>query len=226
MRSVIAVDFGVEIIIPALLCIWVFGKCLLHRVFYFLESVDIPEKEIQQNNIFTAALWIFTLFCLLAIWSPSTPLVKISSLCFLAFLLQAGVTDAVSGYLPLTFTRRFMLAGLLTSCFPVITAEVLLNQSLEAAVMGLLLIVIHKVANRKSEKIGRGDLWLIAGFTAWEGVQDAAIIAAGGLAAFTFWHLSRNVFEKKEGPVGPWLCFSGGVVLLGKLYNPIWMIVS
>lgn len=226
MRSVIAVDFGMVMIIPALLCIWALGKCLLHRVFNFLESVDIPGKELQQSNIFTAALWIFTLFCLLAIWSPSPPLVKISSLCFLAFLLQAGVTDAVSGYLPLTFTRRFILAGLLTSCFPVITAEVLLNRALEAAVMGLLLIVIHNVANRKSENIGRGDLWLIAGFTAWEGINDAAMIAAGGLAAFTFWHLSRNASEKKEGPLGPWLCISGGLVLLGKLYNPIWIIIT
>ncbi len=226
MRSVIAVDFGVEMIFPALFCIWIFGKCLLYRVFYFLESVDFQRKELQQSILITSALWLFTFFCLLAIWSPSPPFIKIRTLFFLAFLLQAGVTDAVSGYLPLTFTRRFMLGGLLVSGFWELTAEVFLNRTLETAGMGLLMIVIHKVANRKLERIGRGDLWLITAFTAWEGIQNAAIIAVGGLAAFICWHLSRNISEKKEGPVGPWLCISGGLVLLEKLYNPIWMMTQ
>lgn len=226
MRSIIAVSLGVEMIIPALLCIWLFGQCLLYRAIYFLEGVGFPKEELRQSKTLTASVWLFTLFCLLAIWSPSQLSEKISSLFFLSFLLQAGTTDAASGYLPLTFTRRFMLAGLLASVFPGTSTGILLSRVLETAGMGLLMITINKVVNRKSEKIGRGDLWLIAAFSAWEGIQYAAIIAVGGLAAFTFWHISRNTSEKKEGPLGPWLCVSGGLVLLEKLYNPIWIIAS
>lgn len=226
MRSIITVGQGVEIIIPALLCIWLFGKCLLFRVVYFLENVGIPKEELRKSNSLTAAVWLFTLFCFLAVWSPSQLPEKIWSLFFLSFLLQAGTTDAASGYLPLTFTRRFMLAGLLASGLSAISTEILLNRILETAGMGLLMITTHKVINRKAEKIGRGDLWLIAAFSAWGGIQYAATIAAGGLAAFTCWHISRNTSEKKEGPLGPWLCVSGGLVLLEKLYNPIWIIAS
>lgn len=226
MRTVITANFAAEMIIPALLCIWFLGRCLLHRVYGFLDEADIPALTCRQGKHVPAALWIFTLFCLLAILSPSPPPDKIIALLFLAFLLQAGVTDAVSGYMPLTFTGRFLVAGLLAGMPLPLTPELLMSRAAGVTITGVVMMAIDKVVNRNGEKFGRGDMWLIAAFTAWEGFQNATIIAAGGLMAFLCWHLSLNSPGKKEGPVGPWLCVSGGIYLLDKLYNPVWINIS
>lgn len=223
MRTVIITGCETELAIPVLACAWLSGKCLLHRVTGFLNSIDYPSRTASCRLTFAVGTWLFSLFCLLTVLSPAGTADKISSLLLLAFLLQAGAIDAASGYLPLTFTGRLTLAGLLAVFLVTPSGPPALNRLLETGVMGGLMGLMHWLVNRRHERIGRGDFWLITGLTAWAGIQNAALVTLAGVAAFLLWHISSNASDKKEGPLGPWLCVSGGIYLLDKLYNPVWI---
>ncbi|EEW4967592.1 prepilin peptidase, partial [Escherichia coli] len=69
-----------------------------------------------------------------------------------------------------------------------------------------------------------GDLWLIAGITAWSGLYNAIWCVLLGTGGFVLWHSTWCIKGHKEGPLGPWLCFGHVLLLLDNLYQPLWVI--
>ncbi|EPU9415843.1 prepilin peptidase, partial [Escherichia coli] len=83
---------------------------------------------------------------------------------------------------------------------------------------------LHKLVNRHRLNIGTGDLWLIAGITAWSGLYNAIWCVLLGTGGFVLWHSTWCIKGHKEGPLGPWLCFGHVLLLLDNLYQPLWVI--
>ena len=143
----------------------------------------------------------------------------------MSFLLQAGITDAVSGYLPRTFTVRLLLAGIIWGMMPDGTPESMQEQLIEVVAMAGFMLVLNALFNRRVQRLGHGDLWLITGLTAWMGMKAAALATLCGLAGFVLWLMTWHLSGKKEGPLGPWLCLSGSLLQLSHLYQPVWITI-
>ncbi len=142
------------------------------------------------------------------------------SVLILSFILQMAVTDALTGLLPGTFTRRFLIAGMLSQ----ITTDIWWFRTTEFATAAIVLFCLHKLVNRHRLNIGTGDLWLIAGITAWSGLYNAIWCVLLGTGGFVLWHSTWCIKGHKEGPLGPWLCFGHVLLLLDNLYQPLWVI--
>ncbi|MCA8591864.1 prepilin peptidase, partial [Escherichia coli] len=88
----------------------------------------------------------------------------------------------------------------------------------------IVLFCLHKLVNRHRLNIGTGDLWLIAGITAWSGLYNAIWSVLLGAGGFVLWHSTWCIKGHKEGPLGPWLCLGHVLLLLDNLYQPLWVI--
>ncbi|MEL7630940.1 prepilin peptidase [Pectobacterium aroidearum] len=223
MRTIIVTSITYGAALPLLLGFALLGKCLICRVAGFLQEIAFPYRP--GDPVITLGIWIFALFSMLAAISPASLPERITGVLMLAFLLQSGITDAVSGFLPLVFTGRFLLAGLLTGGVSTESIETIYLQWQETAIMGALMLIVNTLFNRSVQRIGRGDLWLIVGITAWSGLQDAALVTLCGMGGFFLWQFTWYLSGKKEGPLGPWLCISGGCFLLNHLYQPVWITI-
>lgn len=120
----------------------------------------------------------------LIILSSSPLLYRIHAVLILSFILQMAVTDALTGLLPGTFTRRFLIAGMLSQ----ITTDIWWFRTTEFATAAIVLFCLHKLVNRHRLNIGTGDLWLIAGITAWSGLYNAIWCVLLGTGGFVLWH--------------------------------------
>ncbi|MDT7033891.1 prepilin peptidase [Enterobacter hormaechei] len=221
MRTIIVTSLTTAWSLPLLLGFALIGRGLMCRVLEFLEEHPINVKE--QKTTLTAGIWLFATFSMIAALAPVPVADRAAAIVMMAFLLQAGSTDAVSGYLPRTFTVRLLLGGLLWGAASDISVEGISTQLAEMAATVSLMALLSVLVNRGTQRLGQGDLWLITGLTAWMGGKDAALVTLFGTAAFVLWLLTWHVSGKKEGPLGPWLCLSGSIFQLTLLYQPVWI---
>lgn len=216
MRTIIVTSLTTAWSLPLLLGFALLGRGLMCRVLEFLEEHPINVKG--QKTTLTAGIWLFATFSMIAALAPVPVADRAAAIVMMAFLLQAGSTDAVSGYLPRTFTVRLLLGGLLWGAASDVSVE-----GIEIAATVSLMALLSVLVNRGTQRLGQGDLWLITGLTAWMGGKDAALVTLFGAAAFVLWLLTWHVSGKKEGPLGPWLCLSGSIFQLTLLYQPVWI---
>lgn len=221
MRTVIVTGLATVWSLPLLLGFALIGRGLMWRVIDFIREYTPPDRS--HSTPLSAGIWLFATFSMLATLAPAPLPDRAGVVVMMAFLLQAGITDAVSGYLPRTFTARLLLSGFLWGLIPRGLSEGISMQLLHVAVMGGLMLVLNKLANRDTQRLGCGDLWLITGLTAWMGIKDAALATLCGVAGFVLWLLTWHLSGKKEGPLGPWLCLSGSLFQLSHLYQPVWI---
>lgn len=219
MRTVIVTSLTTGFALPLLLVFALAGRALIWRVVGFVQKLALP-FQINTSAI-TTGIWLYATFSMLAVLSPASVVERAGAVLMMAFLLQAGITDAVSGFLPRTFTGRFLLAGVLWQLVSESTDQ--LYQLMEIALAGTVIMVVNMLANAHVKRIGQGDLWLITGLTAWMGITDAALVTLCGVAGFVLWLMTWRLSGKKEGPLGPWLCLSGSLFLLNHLYQPVWV---
>ncbi|EIT7321913.1 prepilin peptidase [Enterobacter hormaechei] len=221
MRTIIVTSLATAWSLPLLLGFALMGRGLMWRVLDFLG--DVPAHGKERNSLLTAGIWLFATFSMIAALAPAPIADRAAAIMMMAFLLQAGITDAVSGYLPRTFTARLLLGGLIWGVATDVSIAGVYTQLVEIAVMGGLGALLSVLVNRGAQRLGRGDLWLITGLTAWIGGKDAALATLFGAAAFVLWLLTWHLSGKKEGPLGPWLCLSGSLFQLSHLYQPVWI---
>lgn len=221
MRTIIVTSLATAWSLPLLLGFALIGRGLMWRVLEFLE--DNTDHAREQNSLLTAGIWLFATFSMIAALAPAPIADRAAAIVMMAFLLQSGITDAVSGYLPRTFTARLLLGGILWGAASDISPDGICTQLAEIAVTGSLIAMLSVLVNRSTQRLGRGDLWLIVGLTAWMGAKDAALVTLSGAAAFVLWLLTWHLSGKKEGPLGPWLCLSGSLFQLSNLYQPVWI---
>lgn len=219
MRTVIVTSLTTGFALPLLLLFAFAGRGLIWRVAGFVQELAPPCR--MNTPLLTASIWLYATFSMLAVLSPAPVSDRAGAVLMMAFLLQAGTTDAVSGFLPRTFTGRFLLAGVLWQLVSASAGP--LYQLTEIALAGTVMMVVNLLANGHAQRIGRGDLWLITGLTAWMGITDAALVTLCGLAGFVLWLMTWRLSGKKEGPLGPWLCLSGSLFQLNHLYQPVWV---
>ncbi|NWJ78853.1 prepilin peptidase [Enterobacter sp. SECR19-1250] len=222
MRTVIVTSMTTGYALPLLLGFAVAGRCLTYRVTGFLR--DIAYTCRPEHPVITSGIWLFAMAGMLAMLAPVSLTERIVAVLMMAFLLQVGVTDALSGYLPLTFTGRFLVSGLLVGFITDTTDTFGTIRATDTVVMGGMMFIVHALMNRNIQRVGRGDLWLITGLATWMGMQEAALATLFGLAGFVLWQCTWHLSGKKEGPLGPWLCLSGGLFQLSHLYQPVWVL--
>lgn len=218
MRTVIVTGFPVAYALPLMLAFVFIGKCLTFRVSAFFREITFHCR--RNDPVITTAIWLFSVTSVLALMSPASLLDRAFVVLMLGFLLQSGVTDAISGYLPITFTGRFLAAGLFTG---MICNETSTFYWLDTVEMGFLMVMVNTFINHKTQRIGQGDLWLITGLTAWTGLQNTALVSLVSLVFFLLWQSTWQLNGKKEGPLGPWICITAGFFQLSHLYQPVWV---
>jgi len=221
MRTVIVTGLTTTWSLPLLLGFALLGRGLMWRVTGFIRE-HTPSGH-SPSTALSAGIWLFATFSMLAALAPVPLADRAGSIVMMAFLLQAGITDAVSGYLPRTFTARLLLAGVLWKLLSGSSHDDVIMQLTQVALMGGLMLILNALANRSIQRLGCGDLWLITGLTAWMGMKDAAIATLSGGAGFVLWLLTWHLSGKKEGPLGPWLCLGGSLFQLSHLYQPVWI---
>lgn len=218
MQTIVGISLSPVYFLPLMFIFSIAGRTLLFRVRYFLS--DTAHFWHKTHPVVLSGIWLYSIAVALIILSSSPLLYRIHAVLILSFLLQMAVTDAMTGLLPGTFTRRFLLAGILSQ----ITTDIWWPRTTEIAAAAIILFCLHKSVNRHRLNIGTGDLWLITGITAWSGLYSAiwsVLLAAGG---FVLWHSTWRIKGQKEGPLGPWLCLGHVLVLLNNLYQPLWVI--
>lgn len=221
MRTVIVTGLTIAWSLPLLLGFALLGRGLMWRVTGFIREHTVQDNS--QSTTLSAGIWLFATFSMLAALAPVPLTERAGTIVMMAFLLQAGVTDAVSGYLPRTFTARLLLAGVLWELLQSRSHEDFIMQLTQVALMGGLMLLLNRLANQGTQRLGYGDLWLITGLTAWLGIRDAALATLCGAAGFVLWLMTWHLSGKKEGPLGPWLCLGGSLFKLSHLYQPVWI---
>lgn len=151
--------------------------------------------------------WMMTLVPVLS----STTVLR--SLALLILAVPLTLTDLRCQWLPMRYTVLFWLGGLVSSAMPGAVVE--LAAALQASITAFGLTgVVRWLANgdRSEERIGLGDVYLMAGLCAWLPWQSACYAAAGGLLICC---LSAAITRQPSKPFAPalfgYLC---GVCLL------------
>ncbi|EAN9981813.1 prepilin peptidase [Salmonella enterica] len=218
MQTTVGISLSPVYILPLMFTFSIIGRTLLFRVRYFLS--DTGHLWYKTHPAVLSGIWLYSIAVALIILSSSPLLYRIHAVLILSFILQMAVTDALTGLLPGTFTRRFLIAGMLSQ----ITTDIWWFRTTEFATAAIVLFCLHKLVNRHRLNIGTGDLWLIAGITAWSGLYNAIWCVLLGTGGFVLWHSTWCIKGHKEGPLGPWLCFGHVLLLLDNLYQPLWVI--
>lgn len=218
MQTIVSICMSPVYFLPLIFIFSIVGRTLLFRVRCFLFDTDC--FWCQTHPVILSGIWLYSIVVGLIILSPSPLFCRINSVLILSFMLQMTVTDALTGLLPSTFTGRFLCAGMLSQ----ITLEIWWARIAEVVFTATILFCFHKIVNRQRLIIGTGDLWLIAGITAWSGLYSSTWSILLGIGGFVLWHSTWCIKGHKEGPLGPWLCFGHALLLLDNLYQPLWII--
>lgn len=213
MNTLIPWRFSPLSSLAVLATLYLLARLLLIDIHRFVARV--PAIPGSGHVVRTTSLWLFCLSGLFILASPGSLLTRGISLLMLAMLFRMAVCDALTGLLLRRDTLAFLIAGLCAGA-------ILDTLSLVATVLSALLCAaLHLTLNRRQERLGRGDLILFTGLSAWCGPQPALQTAFAGTAAFILWHSTWRVPGRIEGPLGPWLALATAVQQLFFLYQPV-----
>ncbi|EIG4887845.1 prepilin peptidase, partial [Salmonella enterica] len=182
MQTIVGISLSPVYILPLMFIFSIIGRTLLFRVRYFLS--DTEHLWYKTHTAVLSGIWLYSIAVALIILSSSPLIYRIHAVLILSFMLQMAVTDALTGLLPGTFTRRFLIAGILSQ----ITTDIWWLRATEIVSAAIVLFCLHKLVNRHRLNIGTGDLWLIAGITAWSGLYNAIWSVLLGAGGFVLWH--------------------------------------
>ncbi|EBP0138879.1 hypothetical protein IH92_14295 [Salmonella enterica] len=224
MRTLIATAFPVEYALPVMVTAALAARLVLVPVRRFLAgqgcSVNARLRSAEATGIWGAAVTAM-LFCL----APVSPAERIHALLMSGFLLQLGVCDAASGWLPRRMTVAFLVAGILAS---VITEHPVVLRVHGAAMVLIFVMLLRLLMSNKHQDtdqcLGTGDQWMIVGITAWLDLPDMAMALITALAGFVAWHLTLGTGMRSGGPLGPWLSAGCVLILILRLYQPLWVV--
>ena len=204
--------------IPVFLACGLVGAVLLRPVRLYLAARGV---DAARHRAVAAGIWLFAVTGLLIVLSPGSLVTRAGMLLMSGFLLQLGVMDAVSGWLPRPWTVSCLCGGLL---FTLAHHHAPLWRMAETGVTGLVVWLFFVVVNRRREQLGAGDAWLLTGLTAWVGLADMLSVAVTGLSGFLLWQWVPYRDVTRAGVLGPWLCAGGVPVIIGRLYQPLWIV--
>ncbi|ECI0840954.1 hypothetical protein AU892_28175 [Salmonella enterica subsp. diarizonae] len=224
MRTLIATAFPVEYALPVMVTAALVARLVLVPVRRFLAgqgcSVNARLRTAEATGIWGAAVTAM-LFCL----APVSPVERIHALLMSGFLLQLGVCDAASGWLPRRMTVAFLVAGILAL---VITEHPVVLRVHGAAMVLIFVMLLRLLMSNKHQDtdqcLGTGDQWMIVGMTAWLDLPDMAMALITALAGFVAWHLTLGTGMRSGGPLGPWLSAGCVLILILRLYQPLWVV--
>ncbi|EKS3673648.1 prepilin peptidase [Salmonella enterica] len=224
MRTLIATAFPVEYALPVMVTAALAARLVLVPVRRFLTgqgcSVNARLRTAEATGIWGAAVTAM-LFCL----APVSPAERIHALLMSGFLLQLGVCDAASGWLPRRMTVAFLVAGILAS---VITEHPVVLRVHVATMVLIFVMLLRLLMSNKhqdtDQRLGTGDQWMIVGMTAWLDLPDMAMALITALAGFVAWHLTLGTGMRSGGPLGPWLSAGCVLILILRLYQPLWVV--
>ncbi|ENU7738484.1 hypothetical protein ACE3YX_005176, partial [Salmonella enterica] len=87
----------------------------------------------------------------------------------------------------------------------------------------LLRLLLRNRHQGTCRRLGTGDLWMMAGMVAWLGLPDAVTAMMVALTTFVAWHLAVGTGMRGGGPLGPWLSEGCVLILIHRLYQPLWV---
>lgn len=105
MQTIVGISLSPVYILPLMFTFSIIGRTLLFRVRYFLS--DTGHLWYKTHPAVLSGIWLYSIAVALIILSSSPLLYRIHAVLILSFILQMAVTDALTGLLPGTFTRRF-----------------------------------------------------------------------------------------------------------------------
>lgn len=165
--SLIGTIFPPVYAIPAFIGCAIFGAVLLRPVRLYLAAAEV---DISRHCAVVVGIWLFAVTGLLILMAPQVWMTRIGMLFMCSFLLQLGVMDATSGWLPRPFTAACLCSGLLF-CLAFHREPEL--RFMETAAMAVVMGSICHGVNRRRPQLGVGDVWLVCALVGWMGVTDA-----------------------------------------------------
>ncbi|EKC2616050.1 prepilin peptidase [Salmonella enterica] len=223
MRTLIATAFPVEYALPVMVGAALTARLILIPVRRFLTGqgcgVNARLRTAEATGIWAMAVAAM-LFCL-----AQAPLAeRLHALLMSGFLLQLGVCDAASGWLPRQMTVAFLVAGLLASGITEPPVVILVHGAVTVLISVILLRLLMRNRHQGTcRRLGTGDLWMMTGMVAWLGLPDAVTAMMVALTTFVAWHLTVGTGMRSGGPLGPWLSAGCVLILIHRLYQPLWV---
>ncbi|EHI3121839.1 hypothetical protein J9N36_003216 [Salmonella enterica] len=223
MRTLIATAVPVEYALPVMVSAALISRLILIPVRRFLTGhscgVNARMRTAEATGIWAMAV-ASMLFCLAQ--APFTE--RLHALLMSGFLLQLGVCDAASGWLPRQMTVAFLVAGILASAITEPPVVMLVHGSVTVLILVILLRILMRNKHQgKCRRLGTGDLWMMTGIVAWLGLPDAVTAMMVALTSFVAWHLTVGTGMRSGGPLGPWLSAGCVLILIHRLYQPLWV---
>ncbi|UMB77367.1 prepilin peptidase [Dickeya fangzhongdai] len=185
------------------------------QVHYFLAEQHSVELWCRRTALRYA--WLHAGVLTLIIMAPTDGMTRLLWTFFCLFVFRMSLTDRLSGWLPSDFTWSCLLAGILAA---VMQSQGLVNLA-AAAVLVCASALLRCVGSRYAgqEVIGLGDVWLTGALGAWLGWMPALQALLAGTGGFVLWQLAGR--QSHGGPLGPWLCWGGQLLMLQMLYQPL-----
>lgn len=197
-------------------CVFI-GAILVRQVRLYLAASEV---DASRHPAIAVGIWLFAVTGLLVVMAPQSGVTRIGMFLMCGFLLQLGVMDAVSGWLPRPYTVACLLSGVL---FILASGDDPVQRLLETAITaGCLGGVCHGL-NRQRPRLGVGDVWLMCAQTAWLGLTGLMVAAFIGLSGFLLWQWVQYRDWCRCGFLGPWLCAGCIPVIIERLYQPVWV---
>ncbi|EBU1124998.1 hypothetical protein CSK01_10855 [Salmonella enterica] len=229
MRTLIATAFPVEYALPVMVTAALAARLVLVPVRRFLAGQGCSVNA-RMRSAEATGIWAMAVAAMLFCQAPVSPAERVHALLMSGFLLQLGVCDAASGWLPRRMTVTFLVAGLLASG---ITAPSVSSLLIRTAVTGMMtLMLLYPTPSGlhtgklwcQGAVLGTGDLWMITGMVAWLGFPGMMTALISALAGFVAWHLTAGTGMRAGGPLGPWLSAGCVLILIQRLYQPLWVV--
>ncbi|EHN1697008.1 prepilin peptidase [Salmonella enterica subsp. enterica serovar Newport] len=229
MRTLIATAFPVEYALPVMVAAALTARQVLVPVRRFLAGQGCSVNA-RMRSAEATGIWAMSVAAMLFCLAPVSPAERIHALLMSGFLLQLGVCDAAGGWLPRQMTVAFLVAGLLASGITAPSVSSLLIRTAVTGLMTLILLYLMSAGKRRGKPraqgdiLGTGDLWMITGMVAWLGFPGMMTALITALAGFVAWHLTVGTGMRAGGPLGPWLSAGCVLILIQRLYQPLWVV--
>ncbi|EBS1325805.1 prepilin peptidase [Salmonella enterica subsp. enterica serovar Worthington] len=194
------------------------GALLVRQVRLYLATSGV---DASRHPAVPVGIWLFAVTGLLTVMAPASGVNRAGMLLMCGFLLQLGVMDAVSGWLPRPFTVACLFSGML---FTLTSGEEPVLRLLETGLMAGGMTVVCFYLNRSRPRLGTGDVWLLCAQTAWLGLADVMHAAFIGLSGFLLWQWVQYRDWQRCGFLGPWLCAGCIPVIMGRLWLTEWTV--